>query len=135
MTRCISALLIALLLAGKTLAAQPQQQQVESPVIDIQITGMQPGWAYLIGIFADQQFRADSAQVDGEGRMLFQPKEPYTAGLYYLWLPDKKALQLLLDEDQTFSLRTRAGELVAAMEATGRLENEMLYCNLKFEEK
>lgn len=135
MTRCISALLIALLLAGKTLAAQPQQQQVESPVIDIQITGMQPGWAYLIGIFADQQFRADSAQVDGEGRMLFQPKEPYTAGLYYLWLPDKKALQLLLDEDQTFSLRTRAGELVAAMEATGSLENELLYRNLKFEEQ
>ena len=135
MARYIPVLLIALLLTGKAWAGQPRQQQAERPAIDIQITGMQPGLAYLIGTFADQQFRADSAQVDREGRMLFQPAAPYAAGLYYLWLPDRKTLQILLDEDQTFTLKTRAGELAAAMEAEGSLENELLYRNLKFEEQ
>lgn len=126
-------LFLALFLLSRPFAAQPAGQQPESPDIRIQVEGLQPGQAYLIGTFADQQFRVDSARVDEAGRMLFQQEKPYAAGLYYIWLPDKMALQILLDKDQTFALRTRAGELVAAMEVDGSVDNNLLYRNLKYE--
>ncbi|MCB9296977.1 MAG: redoxin domain-containing protein [Lewinellaceae bacterium] len=121
--------LLALFLALPALTAQ----QAGPPAIDIQVGGLPAGQAYLIGVFADQQFRVDSAQVDADGRMRFQRDDPYPAGLYYIWLPDKMALQVLLDDDQTFSLKTRKGELVEAMEAEGSLDNELLYRNLDYE--
>ncbi len=131
--RAIYTFLCAYFLYAPAVAGQPVKQEPESPHISIQVEGLQPGQAYLIGVFAGQQFRADSAQVDAEGRMLFQRKEPYAAGLYYVWLPDRAALQILVDEDQTFTLKTRKGELVEAMEVKGSLDNELLYRNLKFE--
>lgn len=126
----ISTLLLILFFLGQVLG-----QQSESPRISIQVSGMQPGRAYLIGNFAGQQYRADSARVDAEGLLLFRQDKPYTAGLYYVWLPDKNALQILVDEDQSFSLKTRAEELIAAMQVEGSLDNELLYRNLKFEEE
>ena len=124
-----------LILAGNLLPGALFGQGQKSPHISIQVVGMQPGKAYLIGLFEGQQFRADSARADAEGRMLFQRDEPYEAGLYYVWLPDKMAIQILIDKDQEFVLKSRTGALASAMEVEGSLENELLYRNLKFEEQ
>ena len=131
--RMISILFFSLVLLTPMFGARPLTYSTESPRISIEVAGMEPGWSYLIGTFADQQYRVDSTLVDNEGRMIFQREEPYPAGLYYIWLPDKLALQVLVDEDQNFSLKTQKGDLVAAMKVEGSVDNELLYRNLKYE--
>ncbi|MCB0572418.1 MAG: redoxin domain-containing protein [Phaeodactylibacter sp.] len=108
---------------------------LEAPDIHIQVQGLPSGTAYLVGHYAEQRFRADSAAVDTKGQFTFQRAEPYQPGFYFVYMPDNTALQVLIDADQTFSLKTQAGDLIGAMQAEGSLDNELLYRNLKFEQE
>ena len=107
----------------------------ESPDITIEVEGMRAGNAYLIGTFTDQQFRADSTGVDANGKMVFKKNESYPPGHYYLILPDQSNLQFLLDLDQTFTMKTKAGDLVGSMVVEGNIDNELLYQNLRFQQE
>jgi len=106
----------------------------ESPNITIEMTGAEPGgMAFLIGFLADQQFKVDSARIGEGGILHFQRETPYDPGMLYTYFPDRSTLQLLIDKDQTFTLKTNRSSPVENMEVEGSLENELLYRNLKFE--
>jgi thiol-disulfide isomerase/thioredoxin len=117
-------------------ASQPAADRgpSENPEISVQVQGMESGIAYLIATYTDQRYRLDSTMVDAAGKMLFKRDKPYPSGLLFLLLPDKSALQLIVDLDQTFSMKTVKGNLNAAMEVEGSLDNELLYKSIKFEE-
>jgi thiol-disulfide isomerase/thioredoxin len=114
-------------------ATQSEDTPTESPDIAIQVEGLGSGPAYLIATRADQRYRLDSTSVDDAGRMVFKRDAPYPAGLIYVYLPDKSNLQMLVDKDQAFSMKTRTGDLVGSMKVEGSLDNELLYNNLRFE--
>lgn len=106
----------------------------EAPDIRIEMTGADPGGTvFLIGFFADQQFKVDSASIGEGGGIHFQRETPYEPGLYYAFFPDRSTLQLIVDTDQTFTMKTSKKEPVADMVVEGSLENELLYRNLQFE--
>ena len=109
------------------------ERQLESPDIQIQIQGVPAGTAYLIGSFADQNYRADSTQIDATGAFRFKREEPYKPGLYYAFFTNNLAIQFLIDADQTFTMATNTAGLVGNMQVTGSLDNELLYKNLQFE--
>ena len=109
------------------------ERQLESPDIRIQVQGAPAGMAYLIGTFTDQNYRADSAQIDASGNFHFQRDEPFRPGLYYAFFNNNTALQVIIDADQTFTLATKASDPIGSMQVSGSLENELLYKNLKFE--
>jgi thiol-disulfide isomerase/thioredoxin len=113
-----------------------QRGPSESPEINITVEGMMDGMAYLIATYADQRYRLDSASVS-KGKMLFQRAEPYPSGLLFVLLPDKTAFQMIVDQDQTFSMKTVAGgnNLNKAMQVEGSLDNELLYRTVMFEEQ
>lgn len=108
-------------------------RQLESPDIQIQIQGAPAGTAYLIGSFADQNFRSDSTQIDASGAFRFQREEPYKPGLYYAFFTDNAAFQVMIDADQTFAMAANAADVVGTMQVSGSLDNELLYKNLQFE--
>jgi thiol-disulfide isomerase/thioredoxin len=108
---------------------------LESPDIQVEVAGLSAGTAYLVGHVADQRYRADSAAVNASGQMRFQREEPYQPGFYFIFLPGNTSLQVLIDADQTFSMKTKTGDLVGAMQVEGNLDNELLYRNLKFEQQ
>lgn len=114
-------------------AAGPGERQLESPDIQIQIQGTPAGTAYLIGSFADQNYRADSAQIDAAGAFRFQREEPYKPGLYYAFYSNNGAFQVMIDADQTFSMAANAADVVGSMQVSGSLDNELLYKNLQYE--
>ena len=114
---------------------QAGERQLESPDIQIQIQGAPAGMAYLIGSFAEQNYRADSAQIDASGAFRFKREEPYKPGLYYAFFTNNSAFQMLVDTDQTFSLSANASDVVGSMQVSGSLDNELLYKNLQFEAK
>lgn len=113
---------------GNTLDALP-----EAPHIEIQVQGMSIGKAYLIGTLGEQNFLLDSASIAPGGTMVFQRSEAYPAGLVYVQLPDKTYFPFLVDQDQTFSLTTKAGDLMTAMQVAGSLDNQLFYQSLHFE--
>ncbi|MEK7256728.1 MAG: hypothetical protein AAB316_18380, partial [Bacteroidota bacterium] len=107
----------------------------EKPDIKIQVEGAPPGgWAYLIGIFQDQQYKVDSAQVDATGLAHFTNTEPYHPGFMFVMFPNGITLQSLVDLDQTFSMRTKAADLNGAMVVEGNTDTELLYQSVKFED-
>lgn len=114
-------------------AALTTSLNLESPDISLQVQGAPQGKAYLIGFFCESQFYVDSTEINAAGKMVFKRQEPYQPGLYLGLLPNQATIQFFIDEDQTFSLRTQAGDPVGAMQVKGSLDNELLYQNLRFE--
>lgn len=108
-------------------------QAQESPDIRIQIEGLPAGKAFLIGVFADQNYRADSAVVDANGQFIFNKNEPYKPGLFYVLFADNTNIQLLLDKDQRFSMRSKKVQLAEAMQVEGSLDNELLYKSIRYD--
>ena len=112
-----------------------ENREAESPNIRIQVQNLPAGKAYLIGTYAEQQFRADSTSVDASGNVIFERTEPYPAGYYVVYLPNQTTIQLVIDQDQTVDMNTQVSALIEAMEVSGNLNNELLYRNLKFEQQ
>lgn len=130
-------LLTSLLSLMALLACNAQQSSTTAvsgkAEISINMQGAAPGTAYLIGTYAENRFRVDSAQVDAAGQLTFSNNEPYPAGLYYAFYADQTAIQFLLDEDQEFSLSTTKADLNGSMQVEGSLSNQLLYEGLVFE--
>ncbi len=106
---------------------------MESPNIQVEIEGLGSGKCSLIGIFTDQFYKADSTMAVG-GKIVFKRSEPYTPGLMYLMLPDNKTtIQLLVDADQTFTMKTKMNDLVNSMKVEGSTDNQLLYQTFKFD--
>jgi thiol-disulfide isomerase/thioredoxin len=124
LTLCFSALSFGLL---------AQSAPLEPVNIEITIDGLNNGKVYLIGIFGDQFFRADSSSIDNKGTIKFTRNKPYDAGFYYVHDNAAITLQLLLDQDQQFIMHTSKNDLTGSMNVNGSLDNELLYNNLKFE--
>lgn len=108
-------------------------RKLESPNISVAIGGVPLEGALLIGQFAEQQFRADQGVVQGNA-VVFKRDEPYKPGHYYCYFSDGAAVQMLIDQDQTFSLTApNAQNALLEMKVEGSVDNELLYDVLKFE--
>ncbi|MBK7407042.1 MAG: redoxin domain-containing protein [Saprospirales bacterium] len=105
----------------------------EKPEIHIEVEGLQAGPAFLIATFTDQRFRLDSTQVDATGKMTFKNDTPYPSGLLFVYLPNKAAFQMMVDQDQTFTMKTKVNDLNGFMEVEGSIDNQLLYRSIKFE--
>jgi len=88
---------------------------------------------YLGGIYGDQYFNVDSFGIENN-KAIITMDEKLPGGMYFLVIPDRSInLQILLDKDQEFSLKTDVNAPVRSMEVSGSVDNEALYENLKFE--
>lgn len=100
--------------------------------IDITIKDMADGPALLIGYFETEQFRIDSAYIKN-GKVRFKKNPGYDQGFYFAFFPDRSTLQLLLGEDQEFSITTTAGDLTYGTTVQGSIDNELLYESQRFQ--
>ncbi|HRW74794.1 MAG: redoxin domain-containing protein [Lewinellaceae bacterium] len=100
--------------------------------IEITVEGLEPGGtAKMIGIAGDQNYIADTCIVDANSTMVFDKDEPFPAGFYYVILPDYSNLQMIVDANQRFQLKTVKNNLVPAMQVINSKENELYYSNLR----
>ena len=107
---------------------------LENPDINIQVSGLAGGGeASLIGVFTGQNFKAAVSPISGDGKFNFKGDKPYEPGMYFVLLPDNRNFQILVDEDQTFNLKTATADLMNNMVVEGSLENQLLYNNLRYE--
>lgn len=124
--------------SNSSIATPPSNSEpAEAPNIKIKIQGGQPGRVRLIGILTDQQYLADSSNMNASGEIILKNSVgqgvPFKPGLYFLALQQGGNLQILIDKDQTFSMTTHINNLVGAMQVEGSTDNEILYNSSKME--
>jgi peroxiredoxin len=101
--------------------------------IKLEIQGMPSGTYFLMGIITDQYFLVDSTSMRN-GSVSYTRSEPVAPGLYYVLYPDRStAIQMIIDTDQQFSLKTIDGDIVGSMEVTGSVDNDLFYKALLYE--
>ncbi|MEZ5038683.1 MAG: redoxin domain-containing protein [Saprospiraceae bacterium] len=107
--------------------------QLENTEISLQIEGFSSNWIYLQSIHKNVKSKLDSIRLDAEGKGSIKYEKPLDPGYYEVILSDDVSFPILLDQDQTFSLKTNIGQLVKNMEIEGSRENSLLYSNLQFD--
>jgi peroxiredoxin len=91
------------------------------------------GQARLVAFYFDQNFIIDTASFTN-GSIRFVKETGYPQGLYYVLLPNEKFIQVILGEDQKFSMSCNLGNIVETMQVDGSVENEVFYRTSKFED-
>lgn len=101
--------------------------------ISLQVKHAPQGPTFLIGILGDQRFRIDSSSVDLYGKLSFVNPDGYPQGHYFVYFPNNKNFQLLLGEDQEFSISADLNDLANTIKSEGSIDNKLLYENITFE--
>ena len=125
-------LLILFAACNSTNMEDEAPENPEFPFIRFTLDGLTSGKAYLYGTYMDQQFIADSSEIDPNGQIKFQREMPYPSGHYYLTLPGQPPLQLLLTNDQSIHFSANILDPIRSIKVEGSLENELLYRDLTF---
>lgn len=107
--------------------------QAQKVSIDFDVSGMPDGYCRIIGMLGGQNYLVDSVKAK-DGKTAYRSDKALAGGMYYFVFPDQRSyLQFLVDQDQTFSLTTKASDPVNAMKVEGSEDNLLLYQNLAFE--
>lgn len=87
-----------------------------------------PNTQVVLGYYyGDKQFVIDTIKLDAKGTGVFKYDEPKERGIYLVAIPGKKFIEVLLTDDQEFSIKTDTAEPVQHMKVTGSVENEHFY--------
>ncbi len=108
-------------------------RSLEATDFTVELANGPQGTYYLMGVYTDQFFIADSTVMNG-GKINFKRDEGLPAGVYFMYFPDQRqSMQILLDQDQKFTLKTDANDIVNSMQVKGSIDNELLYKSLQFD--
>lgn len=99
-------------------------QKTEFYEITIQANGLQDSVIYLGYHFGDKQYIKDTLTLDAKGYGVFRGNEKLPQGIYLVVLPGRKYFELLLGEDQVFSVSFSWNDYYNTMKFKGSDEND-----------
>jgi len=103
------------------------QYHIQASVPDL------PGDTIIFGHYFNERIMIkDTFFLDQEGKGSIQGDESLPEGMYTLYLPGQQRLDLLIGEDQKFSLESRTSDLLTTTRFTGSEENKLFYEYLNF---
>jgi len=94
--------------------------------IKIKITDFDEGWLKLGYHYGSKQYIQDSVKVKDQ-IAVFQRDTALQGGIYFVIVPQHGYFELLMTEDQKFSVETTLGNYINKMEIKGSKENEQFY--------
>lgn len=100
-----------------------QAQQKSGYHIDVTIRGLSDSAIYLGYHFGDKQYLKDTVKLDKSGKGVFTGNEVLPQGIYLVVLPGKKYFEVLVSEDQNFSLNCSYNDYVGTLKFDGSDEN------------
>jgi thiol-disulfide isomerase/thioredoxin len=101
--------------------------------IDLTIKPYQNQWVYLAYYYGGIKGLADSAYLDGNSRGAFSSKTKIQQGVYIVASPSKSILwEMLIPEDQEFSVSMDTLQPDASLKFTGSEENDLFIGYTKF---
>lgn len=105
----------------------------QSPTsISVSIEGFEGEEAYLAYYYADKQYISDTASASN-GSFTFEREEALDGGIYLVVLPpDNNYFEIIVDQDQIFSVKTSTEDLTGNMEITDSEDNEVFYGDIQY---
>lgn len=104
--------------------------------IDLQLDGHDNDTIYLAYFYGDANYISDTAYRDDRGHYLFSGSEPLNEGVYMFVLPPENTFfQILIDDQQNFSIKADANNFTASAEIDGNQDNIIFYDYLKYIEQ
>ncbi len=126
-----SNLIVLMLLAAFTINAR-HSLGANAYEIKVQITGVKDSMCYLANYFGDKQYIQDSIAANANGQFTFKGEEKLPGGIYLIVMPEKRYFEVIVDEDQTFEMKTKYDDPINSMQVTGSDDNTEFYQYLRF---
>lgn len=98
-------------------------QKNDSYEITIETNDLQDSLIYLGYHFGDKQYIKDTITLDSKGYGVFRGNEKLPQGVYLIVLPGKKYFEILVGEDQVFSLAFSSKDYFNTLKIKGSEEN------------
>ncbi len=91
--------------------------------IDITIHGLQDSTVFMAYHLGDKQYIKDTIKLDNSGKGKINGQETLPQGIYMIVLPGRKYFEILISEDQHFSLSCSYEDFFNTLKYTGTDEN------------
>jgi thiol-disulfide isomerase/thioredoxin len=91
--------------------------------ISITVSGLQDSTLYLAYHFGDKQYIKDTIILDRKGHAVLSGKEMLPQGIYMIVLPGKRYFEMLMSDDQQFSVFCEYRDYFNTLKYTGSEEN------------
>lgn len=95
--------------------------------IELQINGLQDTVSYLAYYFGERQFLKDTARVDSQGHFVFEGEDRLKPGMHMVVLPGNTYFEIIVDNNQHFSLSTSTDNLIGDLTFSNSPENTAFY--------
>ncbi len=123
--------LIILLLCFSTFfvkAATPEGHDIR-----LRVKGFKEGSTVILAYYyGDKQYIKDSSKVGPDGYVEFKGEEKYPQGIYTIIPSSKKTFDLVMDENQHYSIESDTMDYIQHMKIKGSEENSFIYSYQKF---
>ena len=110
--------LIAVLITSSALC-----QMKESYEISVSISGLSDSTIFLAYHFGDKQYLKDTVILDNKGYGVFSGNELLSSGIYMIVLPGKTYFEVLISNDQKFSISCSYSDYFNTLKFSGSEEN------------
>ena len=94
--------------------------------IEVKIDKFKEDVCYLGYPYGDKKYLADTAEINDEGKFIFEGTKPLDGGVYFIYNPKNLYFDLIVAEPE-FSLETDTLDLIKHMKTEGSLENEVFF--------
>jgi len=111
------------LLFGSPIFAQDSAYKIE-----VEVDNFQGKVCYLGYPYGPKKYLADTAEINSQGKFVFEGEKPLDGGLYFIYSPAPESLYFdLIVAESEFVLETDTLDLIANMKTQGSLENEVFF--------
>lgn len=100
--------------------------------IEVTVAGLQDTTSYLGYHLGDRQFLRDTALVDLQGHFVFEGNERLLPGMYMVILPGNIYFEMIVDQNQHFSVSTHKDKLIDSLSFSNAPDNSAFYEYITF---
>lgn len=95
--------------------------------IKLKIDALKGSQVILGHHFGDMYYPDDTVTLDSKGVGTFKKAKALPQGMYFVYLPTKKYFDIMLGEDQVFSVEVDTTDFVRSAKIAGSLDNELYF--------
>jgi thiol-disulfide isomerase/thioredoxin len=100
--------------------------------IKFKVDGLKDTTAYLGYYYGESTFVKDTATVNHSGEFAFEGRQSLPQGVYFLVLNKTRIFELVVGQNQNFTLETNTSDYVKHMKVTGDVDNKLFFDNMIF---
>ncbi|MBN1790885.1 MAG: DUF5106 domain-containing protein [Bacteroidales bacterium] len=93
--------------------------------IKIKINGLSEKQVILGHYLSKSMYPDDTVKLDNKGSGVFEGSKSLPAGMYLIYLPNSSFFEVILGEDQTFSIETDTTDFIKTLSIKGSDENQL----------